>query len=495
MKNVLILINKEKLFRFKLPAAYIFIFFLTFALYAPTLKFGITSPDDVKLVKVLAPVYERPYSIALAFVNNVFYDTDTYVFYYRPMLSLSFIIDSKIVKALEAASISVSTVNFAHFTNIILHCLCAVLVFFFFRRYLFDFKLSFAAASLFAAHPIALQTVAWIPGRNDSLLLMFFIPCFAFFIDYLRTKDWHFLFLHMLFLLFCLGTKESAVVVVPLLFLYYFLDKKNYSKLNAGIYVLWTLVLAAFFLVKSAVVPGQFQNMLKSEGSLAFLQNCAGFLDMLSAIVFFRAPSAEHIEIKIIILGIISVLMILFFAFWKADEKLIKQNAFCITAILMFFIPSFVVMRFFFQANRIYEGFFFILIIIFSFISRLKDKQKNIAVFIISFLIILSSYITFKHEYIYKDDLSMWGQIVGEAPQVKLLPVLFYTDALVRRSRFDEALQILTLFAQQTGFDNISVLARIEQIYKLRNDNENALKVREFIDEKLKLRFADNSAD
>jgi len=468
--------------------AYIFIFFLAFALYAQTLKFGLTCPDDVKLVQVLSPVYEYPYSIASAFVNNVFYDTDTYVFYYRPMLSISFILDSKMVKVLETISIVVSPVNFAHFTNIILHCVCSVLVFFFFRRYLFDFGISFIAAVLFAAHPIALQTVAWIPGRNDSLLLMFFIPCFAFFIEYLRAKNPRFLFFHILFLLCCLGTKESAVIIVPLLLLYYLLNESYKNKLSIGVYVLWFGILSAFFLVKSAIVPGQFQNMLKSEGSMAFLQNCFGFLDMISAIIFFRAPAAEHVETKIVIFGIIAVFIILFFTFWQAGKMEIKQNIFRIIATLMFFIPSFVVMRFFFQGNRIYVGFFFILAVIFSFINRLKDRQKKIAVFILLGLIVFSSFVTFKREYIYEDDLSMWGHIVSEAPQVKIMPVLFYADALIKRNAFDQALQTLYIFADKTNFKNVSVLSRIRNVYKLQGDNEKALQIQELIDREMQSR-------
>ncbi|MCL2144092.1 MAG: hypothetical protein FWH43_01155 [Endomicrobia bacterium] len=480
----MLLLSKLKNISF---AAYAFIFLFAFVLYLPALNFGLSHLDDIKLVRQLSSVYDEPNSIAFAFFNDVFYGTDAHLAYYRPMLSVSFILDHKIVKALNPV-FSVSPDAFSHFTNVILHCVCSVLVFFFFGRYLLGFRFSFIAALLFAAHPIALQTVAWIPGRNDSILLMFFIPCFAFFIEYLNTKNWYFLFFHGLFLMFCLGTKETAVVIVPLLWIYYILNRNPDSKLSACAYAAWGIILGVFFFIKSAVVPGQFINMLYVEGSKAFVQNALGFLDLLSAIVFFRAPAAEHIETKVIILGIISALIILFSTFWKTDKKTIRQNICFMAGILAFFAPNFVVMRFFFQGNRIYVGFFFVLAIVFSFAERLKNKQKNAAVIIAAALIILSSYITRKHEYIYEDDMSMWTAVAAEAPKIKLLPLLFYADMLIRRNDFDTAMPLLTGLAEQTNYTNVSILFRIERVYERQGDAEKVLQIQGLINKELQSR-------
>ncbi len=463
-------------------AAYVFVFLFAFALYAPTLNYEFTHHDDVKLVQNLSPFYQQPYAVSSAFVNDVYFSTYSYIFYYRPMLSISFIVDYKIIKVLETFSVSVSQAGFAHFTNVIFHSVCSVLVLFFFRRYLsFDSGISLLAALLFAAHPIALQAVAWIPGRNDTLLLMFFIPCFAFFIEYLRTKNWHFLFFHVLFLMCCLFTKESAIAIVPLMLLYYLLNRDSFKKISSFVWVLWIVALAVFFIMRYSV-SGQ-SNMLRFEGGVELFQGVLTLLDMVSAVIFVRAPVAEHAGLKIIILGILSLLIIVFTVFYRADKSAIKQNIFYIAAILMFFLPSIAVARIMFQGNRMYTCFFFVLILIFCFINRIK--QKKIAIFAILFLIILSSCVTVKREYVYKDDLSMWNSVINEVSQSKLLPFLYYADALVRRSAFYDAMQVLSFIAKETEFNNVAVLSRIRQVYELQGDSEQALQITELINEKM----------
>ena len=139
----------------RLIAAYIFIFIAVFGIYAKTINYKLTYLDDKDFILLCAQAYETK-SFTDAFQNNVLFSLNL-TGYYRPVLSLSFMLDNKIAG---------DSVKFAHISNILLHCFCALLLFFFLQRYIIKDKpeLSFLFAMLFAFSPAASYTAAWIPG-------------------------------------------------------------------------------------------------------------------------------------------------------------------------------------------------------------------------------------------------------------------------------------------------------------------------------------------
>ena len=84
--------------------------------------------------------------------------------YYRPVVYATYWLDRSIGGGLPAV---------AHLANILLHATAAVLVFFFTRRVLGDVEGAFAAALVFAVHPVHVESVAWIAGRSDILCAVF----------------------------------------------------------------------------------------------------------------------------------------------------------------------------------------------------------------------------------------------------------------------------------------------------------------------------------
>jgi hypothetical protein len=67
------------------------------------------------------------------------------------------------------------------------------------------------AALLFAIHPIGIYTVAWIPGRNDSIMLINFILALACFIEYIDKKKLYILAGHIVFTFFLLLFKRIRI--------------------------------------------------------------------------------------------------------------------------------------------------------------------------------------------------------------------------------------------------------------------------------------------
>src|SRR5438874_12749434 len=61
-----------------------------------------------------------------------------------------------------------------HFTNVLLHTIAAVLLFFWLRNVTGRFWCSAFVTALFAIHPLRVESVAWIAERKDVLSAVFF---------------------------------------------------------------------------------------------------------------------------------------------------------------------------------------------------------------------------------------------------------------------------------------------------------------------------------
>jgi tetratricopeptide (TPR) repeat protein len=91
-------------------------------------------------------------------------------FYYRPVVSLSFLVDHRIWGERPLGY---------HLTNVLLHTACSLLVLALATVWLRSPGAGLAAAALFAVHPVHTQSVAWIAGRTDVLAALFFLAALA----------------------------------------------------------------------------------------------------------------------------------------------------------------------------------------------------------------------------------------------------------------------------------------------------------------------------
>lgn len=117
-------------------------------------------------------------------------------------------------------------------TNILLHLLNVMLVFFLLRRFLPDKQLGVLFGTvLFAIHPMHVESVSWISERKDLLYSTFFLTGLITYWEFRIKKQLIYYFLTIfLFLASCLS--KPAAVVFPLLIILIdlYLDKKLISK-------------------------------------------------------------------------------------------------------------------------------------------------------------------------------------------------------------------------------------------------------------------------
>ena len=233
-----------------------FIVFLVLIIYAPTLKYEYVSLDDTSLIVDKFKFNKQASNIPKVFAQQVFfvpgeYNMDCVVHpkeekkttgYYRPILSLSFMLDAMISNS--------PMPKFYRFSNIVYHIICCVLLLTVFSLIGFSSILAFCLTLIFAAHPLLAHAVVWIPGRNDSLLTIFVLASFIYFLKSLSLPSLKNYGLHFLFFLLACLTKETAFLLPIICFSYLlFFDRSKIFVKNNLLHV--GFYLASVFLVFS----------------------------------------------------------------------------------------------------------------------------------------------------------------------------------------------------------------------------------------------------
>ena len=106
--------------------------------------------------------------------------------FYRPVQNISYVIDTEI---------SGSKPWGYHLSNVIIHILACLSLFYLFITLKFNRFLSLLFTALFTVHPLFAHAVSWVPSRGDLLIGLFGILTFVFFLKYLdKRKPLYFIF-------------------------------------------------------------------------------------------------------------------------------------------------------------------------------------------------------------------------------------------------------------------------------------------------------------
>ena len=129
----------------------------------------------------------------------------TYYGLWIPLIWLSFMFDYQL-HGLNAGGY--------HLTNLILHILSALLLFWLFNRMTGAIWKSAFVAALFALHPLHVESVAWIAERKDVLSAFFWMLTLCLYVYY-TEKPVIKRYLLVLFSFFCALMSKPMVVTLP----------------------------------------------------------------------------------------------------------------------------------------------------------------------------------------------------------------------------------------------------------------------------------------
>jgi tetratricopeptide (TPR) repeat protein len=165
--------------------------------------FSFTDLDDRDLVVDDHAFLADPANLVRAFGRAYMHVVDPTHAYYRPLVTVSY--------GLDAQWSGTGALGY-HLTNVALHAIASILLFAVLRRFA-PATIAAVAALFFAVHPALAAAVAWIPGRNDSLMAVFALAAWLSLLrDRARASHLDRV-LHMGFFALATLTKETAVVL------------------------------------------------------------------------------------------------------------------------------------------------------------------------------------------------------------------------------------------------------------------------------------------
>ncbi len=149
---------------------YIFLISAILAVYGQVTQFDFVNIDDNVYVTQNSRVQS---GISIKSISWAFFTT--YAEFWHPLTWLSLMLDSEFY-GLNAGGY--------HLTNLILHILSTLLLFWLFNRMTHDIWKSAFVAAFFALHPLHVESVAWIAERKDVLSAFFWMLTLCFYVYY-----------------------------------------------------------------------------------------------------------------------------------------------------------------------------------------------------------------------------------------------------------------------------------------------------------------------
>ena len=330
--------------------------------------------------------------------------------YYRPILAVSFTLD---------AQISGTSPWMYHCSNVLYHLIASCLTFSLLSRLHLSRMTAFIGGVFFTINPIVTQCVAWIPGRNDSLLtIVVLLSCIAL-IRFVSTQRWYLFFVHLMLFFLCLLTKESALVF-PFLCLYvlWFLQGVPVvSKKSAAFAVGWSLMILVWFLMRRVALEGIQQGYTASM----LVSNLRVIVEMLGKMVLpLRMSPYPTFDPLSLVLGIAVAALVagVLIVHRPARSRL---SLFALLWFLLFILPSLVVHvdvehRYHYLESRAYAS----VIGLSMFVAALfQTKSQNLGKWggrFILLVVTIYALVAMNYSSTFEDPVSHWTRAVQMSP-------------------------------------------------------------------------------
>jgi tetratricopeptide (TPR) repeat protein len=291
---------------FKAWQEYLLLLMAGLLLYFPSIFFGYTYFDDYTLIVQDAGFMGNLYNLIKIFSTDVF-RADTVA--YRPFLTASFMID---------AQLGGIAPWIYHLTNLVIHLASVLALLVVLRRFSVGRKLSLLLAGLFLVHPALVQAVAWIPGRNDSLLGLWLLGSMLALTGFFRSRRWAWFFLHLLAYAGGLLVKEAALAFPAVcLILVFSAPARDLSPRHRYLLVMgWLVVSFVWFWIRTDIITAQ-----AGAGGMtfnSFWENLQGVAGYLGKMIFPLNLSVIPVpEPSMLIYGVLATALICLGAAWK----------------------------------------------------------------------------------------------------------------------------------------------------------------------------------
>jgi tetratricopeptide (TPR) repeat protein len=372
--------------------------------YLWTVFFGFTYFDDNTLILDNLFFLRNLANIPAAFVTDVFHVLHSPAAYYRPLLTVSFMFDSLI---------SGSNPFFYHLTNVIVHIVTSCVVFIFMQRIKIKKEIAFLLSVIFAVHPVLSQAVAWIPARDDSLLTLFTLLSFIFFINFIDSGKIKNAVWHLVFLAAAVFTKESGLVIIPVIVFYYLLfEGKRLLSSKLSIAFLWAGIVGIWFFLRTVALPEPIKYSLAEVGKSIYMGLPALVLDLGKVFFPFNLSVLTTLQDSTLVWGYAAVALIFLLIIFSKNKNY-RLILFGAIWFLIFLLPTFI------RPGTGYDLDFFEyrlylpiigLFIVLSEVSVVKkfNLSDRKSIWILGIIAAALIIINFTYISVYRDRLTFW---------------------------------------------------------------------------------------
>lgn len=388
---------------------YLVIILLGLVLYLASAFFDFSYLDDNTLILDNYPIISQASQIGSFFTNDVFFSSND--FFYRPLLSISLFFDTIISGQLPW---------FFHVTNVLLHILAACLLFGLLKKLKSPEALAFWLALIFLVHPALVQAVAWIPGRNDSILAIFVMASFIYFLKFLEKPRLADYIASLLFFSAALFTKETAIVF-PILALFYYLFISE-KKINIADKWSWIIGATAGILIwtffRSLAINGG--NGLSIIVSSILANSPALIVGLGRFFLPFDLAIMSVLKDANLVFGLSAVIILASVAIFKKGVSK-KYLAFSLLWYLLFLFPSLInpdsKTAYYFLEHRLYLPFVGLLIMMaqIKFLKELDYRRPAVYGGGLALLILFFT-LSALHLPNFQNRLSFWQSAVESSP-------------------------------------------------------------------------------
>ncbi|MCA9404027.1 MAG: tetratricopeptide repeat protein [Candidatus Omnitrophica bacterium] len=431
-------------------------------LYAHSLAFDLTYLDDnVWLIDY------RWYLRNITDLGGILLKPDVLFggLFYRPMIYLSFILDTR----WAAEGFTAYRV-----TNIALHGINSCLVYAILRVMAYDRRLVTWSAMCFAVHPVLAQAVVWIPGRTDSLLAVFVFAGFGSFVMWCRNRRSLWLAAHAAALAGALLTKETAVVLPVICGLYVVLCARGVRFPRGWIpaLVLWAIMPPVYLWLRGFVV-GDLAQAAAQAAPGSVWHNLPAFLPYLGKIFLpVNLSVLPALADMTLVYGaiVLAGLILLSLTPLTQDRKRLLFGALWF---VIFLLPSFV-LSFIEHEYRIYVPLLGILIVILETgVPRaLLTRSRPVAAVAAVATVLILGAVNVAHARHFRNRLVYWESAVATSPSAPLahrnLGAMYFLD-----NRYAEAERAF-LRARELNPREVMVNNNLGVIYDKRGEEQKA---------------------
>lgn len=394
----------------------VFLILLCLLVYIWTLKLKLIEYDDSYFIVMNSAFNKNPFNIIQSFFQTLYTNFDS--IYYRPVFQVDMILEYNLFGDNPAGY---------HLTNLLFHILSVILVYLFFRKLNLETVPAFLLSALFAVHPVLSQAVAWIPGRNDILLMIFLLSGLLVTINYLKTSGYIAWFGQFILFFVALFTKETAVVIpLVVIILIKYVLKCNWKKiipLSSG----WIIAIIIWFIFRQHAISGKDAPSVLSMFSttparlLAILQYLGKIILPVNLSVF---PMMKDVSITWGMIALIMILtLILVSKSYREPLTIFGLLWFLIFILPVLFIPAITNDNLF--EHRLYIPIIGILLILsrtFLFTGKTINKVKLIIFIPVIVLFAILSIVRLDY---FKRPINFWTRAAQDSPR-SCIPVYRY---------------------------------------------------------------------